>query len=722
MNSLFKQILAQNISVGNNNPDPTYIMDVNGLIGNSSGLYAGNFIDIGDGQLFDNSPVTSVDWQQRFLYDTEQLTSANWNNRQLFPNNMTSPTLDWQNNILYSIEGIGTFPIIFNYPFPSVDWQHRQLWYADDSGFNQYAVLSWESGTCVSPFDHNTTLNFFTRILSGNWIATNLSVSGFSVVTTNQTGSFITTGQTGAFGGGGSGYVTTGQTGQFVTTGQTGAFITTGQTGAFSGNTGILTGVFYPLNTNPSQFLYSIGNQNYSGALYITGNTGSNLSPAPSSGNWKLNSAGGIVTISGSGNTASFYAICSGNMPIYPTGGTSLSTGVSIGDTYLWSLSNISPLAQSNQGSFTFSIGNVLTQSFGGTGTFGGYITTTGTGVPILTIGFASLAGGSYATGVFSGLSINKITSGNFNVDGHSTFHSTASFTNGFFIGNYTKPIIYNPSLGLDFGNITIANVGALATNSFGTNTIQSYNGGGFGLPWLNTNSQGDSLIGDVDFAFNGNVINVFNNNSSPGIQIMCNTGPITTYNNNGTSTVLDDGAGNMQVIGVGSFTGGLFVSGQSVLTGSTASFVTTGQTGQFASSANLTATGTSLSSWTGLSTGLYYPRTGNPAGYLTSISGSVIPSNHITGATGIINWAIANTFYNQLTGNTTFSFTGQTDGQTIIVSIANTGTNNFSGIWPTGTKWSFGNVPYQSSGSFTDIYTFVCITGAVYGNVVQGF
>lgn len=57
-----------------------------------------------------------------------------------------------------------------------------------------------------------------------------------------------------------TGFITSGQTGNFVTTSQTGNFITTSQTGAFGGGstpTGNLTGVFYPLNNNPSGYLRS---------------------------------------------------------------------------------------------------------------------------------------------------------------------------------------------------------------------------------------------------------------------------------------------------------------------------------------------------------------------------------------------------------------------------------------------------------------------------------
>ena len=86
------------------------------------------------------------------------------------------------------------------------------------------------------------------------------------------------------------------------------------------------------------------------------------------------------------------------------------------------------------------------------------------------------------------------------------------------------------------------------------------------------------------------------------------------------------------------------------------------------------------------------------------------------------INWASANTFWTILTGNTSFNFSNQRDGQTITVSVSNTGLAWYSGSWPVGTRWSSQIFPQQTSGALTDIYTFINITGAIYGTAVQGF
>jgi len=87
-----------------------------------------------------------------------------------------------------------------------------------------------------------------------------------------------------------------------------------------------------------------------------------------------------------------------------------------------------------------------------------------------------------------------------------------------------------------------------------------------------------------------------------------------------------------------------------------------------------------------------------------------------------LIDWAASNTFYITLTGNTNFTFANSRDGQTIIASVSNTGTGPYSGIWPSTIKWPVQTVPVQTTGNFTDIYTFIDITGAIYGSAVQGF
>jgi hypothetical protein len=64
---------------------------------------------------------------------------------------------------------------------------------------------------------NNLSLDWDKKILSGNWQAQNLEISGNSVINAGQTGNFYANSNP-------SGYITTGQTGNFINTGQTGVF------------------------------------------------------------------------------------------------------------------------------------------------------------------------------------------------------------------------------------------------------------------------------------------------------------------------------------------------------------------------------------------------------------------------------------------------------------------------------------------------------------------
>ena len=170
---------------------------------------------------------------------------------------------------------------------------------------------NFTTGAVVRPSE---TGIFVTTGQTGNF------VTG-SVVRPSETGVFITTSQTGSF-------ITSSQTGQFVSTGSTGNFVTTSQTGAFAtqsnlnivsgtansgynssitgiqisgdstktiflyprsgqaisgsfvdnggggGNTGELTGVFYPLNSNPSGYITGVNLSSYATTGYVTGVSG----------------------------------------------------------------------------------------------------------------------------------------------------------------------------------------------------------------------------------------------------------------------------------------------------------------------------------------------------------------------------------------------------------------------------------------------------------------
>ena len=59
------------------------------------------------------------------------------------------------------------------------------------------------------------------------------------------------------------------------------------------------------------------------------------------------------------------------------------------------------------------------------------------------------------------------------------------------------------------------------------------------------------------------------------------------------------------------------------------------------------------------------------------------------------IDWSTGNVFYKSISGNTTFTFSNDADGQTIVVGILSTG--SFTVTWPAGVQWAAGSAPTQT-------------------------
>lgn len=89
---------------------------------------------------------------------------------------------------------------------------------------------------------------------------------------------------------------------------------------------------------------------------------------------------------------------------------------------------------------------------------------------------------------------------------------------------------------------------------------------------------------------------------------------------------------------------------------------------------------------------------------------------------TGTVNidWSQGQTFRGVLTGNTTFTFSNAVDGQTIVVDVAQTGTNTYTVTWPS-MKWPAGTAPTMTTGAATsDITTIVDVNGTFKGVSAQ--
>lgn len=86
------------------------------------------------------------------------------------------------------------------------------------------------------------------------------------------------------------------------------------------------------------------------------------------------------------------------------------------------------------------------------------------------------------------------------------------------------------------------------------------------------------------------------------------------------------------------------------------------------------------------------------------------------------IDWSASSSFTRLVGGNTTFTFTNLPPYvvQTINVRIINTG--SYSVSWPATVKWSGGSAPAATTGTKTDIFTFISYGGVVYGSVIQNF
>lgn len=82
------------------------------------------------------------------------------------------------------------------------------------------------------------------------------------------------------------------------------------------------------------------------------------------------------------------------------------------------------------------------------------------------------------------------------------------------------------------------------------------------------------------------------------------------------------------------------------------------------------------------------------------------------------VNWALSNTFYKTLAANSTFTFSNDQEGKTIVVAITNTA-GNFTLGWPAAVQWANGSQPVLTIGVKTDVFTFVKINSVIYGSVV---
>lgn len=448
----------------------------------------------------------------------------------------------------------------------------------------------------------NSLKNFLVRpTVSG----TGVLLSG-EAVTNSQTGQFVGTGQTGNF-------ITSSQTGQFVSTGstgsfvtgsvvrpsETGSFITTSQTGAFvgTGQTGFYTGVFYPLNSNPSGYITGVDLSNYvtkssTGIFVTTGQTGNFITTSQTGGFVSTGSTGSFITSSQTGQFVS-----TGQTGNFVTGSvvrpsetgsfiTTSQTGQFVSTGSTGSFVTGSVVRPSETGAFltTGSTGNFITSSqtgqFVSTGATGSFVT--GSVVrPSETGNFitASQTGQFVGTGATGGFAVNTqvvFITGNQDVSGIKNF--------------YSRP--------------TVNGTGVLLSGE-GAGAVSTGSLTGVFYP-LNSNPSGYITGVDLSAYVTGSVVRP------------SETGNFITVSQTGAFYPISNPSGFITGVDLSSYvtTGqtGQFVTGSVVRPSETGNFITTGQTGQFV--------------WTG-ATGSFVT-TGQTGVFLTS--GSPVDTIHLYG------------------------------------------------------------------------------------------
>jgi hypothetical protein len=83
------------------------------------------------------------------------------------------------------------------------------------------------------------------------------------------------------------------------------------------------------------------------------------------------------------------------------------------------------------------------------------------------------------------------------------------------------------------------------------------------------------------------------------------------------------------------------------------------------------------------------------------------------------IDWNLSNNFSESIIANTAFTFTNPANGMSMTLVTVNSGA--YTVDFPAGVQWGGGTAPTATSGG-TDVWTFVCIGGVVYGSVIQDF
>lgn len=473
----------------------------------------------------------------------------------------------------------------------------------------------------------------------------------------SQTGQFVGTGQTGFYTGvfypyssNPNGYVQ----GSVVRPSNTGAFLDTGSsqtinslknflvrptvngTGVLlsgetpnSVNTGVLTGVFYPLNSNPSGYITGVDLSNYvtkssTGIFVTTGQTGNFITTSQTGSFITPSQTGQFV---GTGQTGNFVT----GSVVRPSETGSFITTSQTGQF----------VSTGSTGSFV--TGAVVrpseTGAFITTGQTGVFITSSQTGQFVSTGSTGSFVTGSVVRPSETGAFLTTGSTGDF-----ITSSQTGQFVSTGATGSFVTGSVVRPS---ETGNFITASqtgqfVGTGATGGFAVNTQVVFITGNQDVSGIKNfysrptvNGTGVLLSGEgAGAADTGSLTGVFyplNSNPSgyiTGVDLSAyvtgsvvrpsETGNFITVSQTGAFYPISNPSGFITGVDLSSYvtTGqtGQFVTGSVVRPSETGNFITTGQTGQFV--------------WTG-ATGSFVT-TGQTGVFL--VSGSPVDTIHLYG------------------------------------------------------------------------------------------
>ncbi len=101
-----------------------------------------------------------------------------------------------------------------------------------------------------------------------------------------------------------------------------------------------------------------------------------------------------------------------------------------------------------------------------------------------------------------------------------------------------------------------------------------------------------------------------------------------------------------------------------------------------------------------------------------SGVAGSCVTTSAIITGTNI-DWNVANYRFKTLSANDVYTFSNQSEAETITVVLTNT-VGAFTVTWPAGIRWTGGVVPQLTLGAKSDMYTFVMINGIIWASYVQ--